>query len=87
MHWLHLLVTGVTYYDATMPYVLSKAWLWLLLIMLLVIGVLCAVDAYSIFDPAGGQARQGLKTCSVMAILVTCNVLLTGMACHDAGLS
>jgi len=58
-----------------------------LLALLLCIGGMCALDAASIFDPPGGPPRQGLQTCLVLAALVVANVLLTGMACHDAVLA
>jgi len=78
VHWAHLLAVGVAYYDGTQPLMLSKAWLWLLLCLLLAVGGLCAVSIW-----ADGQ-RRGLATCWVMAVLVAGNLLLTGMACHDA---
>jgi hypothetical protein len=83
-HWMHLLAVSVVYFDPDSPYLLSKAWPWILLALLLAIGVVCAVDARRIFDPPGGPPRQGLATCQVLAALVAGNVLLTGLACRDA---
>lgn len=86
VHWLQLLAMGLAYYAPTAPYMLSRTWLWVLLALLLCIGT-CALDAASIFDPPGEPPRQGLQTCLVLAALVVTNVLLTGMACHDAVLA
>ena len=87
VHWLHLLVLGLTYYAPDSPLLLSRAWAWILVSMLAALCGFCALDARSLLDPSVESERRGLSTCRVLVMLVGCNVLLTGMACHDARLA
>jgi len=84
VHWAHLLAVAVAYYDPTPPLLLAKAWVWLLLGMVLCFDGLCAVDARRMFDPPGRPPQHGVRTCWVLGLLAAGNLALTVMACHDA---